>query len=129
MSDNQGSSNKIVVLIVGVVVGIAIGLGIAMVMDEGGTGPRGEWHDSPSPQTSPDRTVTMNLTAIQQLNDASNATQNPQKDLIAQKLLQITDPGFLPADRVGAAIRAHTAWKFATKGIWASVHEELIEIN
>ena len=131
MSDNQGS-NKILPLIIGVVVGIAIGLGIGQVLQKGGGedgGSRGEWHDSPSPQTSPERIVNANLDEIQALNAASDPAQNPQKPAIEQKLTQLMDPAFTPADRIDAAIRVHNAWKYATKGVWASVHEELEPIN
>jgi hypothetical protein len=130
MGNGDSSSSKFMTLLVGIIIGIAIGLGAAMCYEgDGDDGARGEWHDSPSPQTSPERIVNMNLMEIQGLNGASNATQNPQKPAIELLLTQLMDPNFTPADRVGAAIRIHNAWKFATKGVWASVHEELTGIN
>ena len=131
MSNDQGSPNRIVMLLLGVVVGVAVGVGISMMMAVEGSsdGARGEWHDSPSPQTSPERTVQMNLTEIRVLTNGSSAAENPQKDAIQQKLIQLSDPAFAPMDPVDAASRVHNAWKYATKGIWASVHEELEPIN
>jgi len=131
MSNGQGSGGKLIPLLVGVVVGIAVGIGVANMMgDKGGEGDsRGMFHDSPSPQASPERTVQMNLQDARAMNEASDPAQNPHKDAIQMKLDELLKPEFEPADPINASIRAHNAWKFAQKMVWAAVHEEIEEIN
>ncbi|MHC4937636.1 MAG: hypothetical protein ACYTHK_01545 [Planctomycetota bacterium] len=142
MPASNGSSgpNTIVVLLIGLVVGGVVGYLAGSMGGEEDSGVRGEWHDSPSPPGSPDRTVRMNLDQIKELNDASTPDENPMKAQIGQKLTEIMDPAFNPADRDAASLHAHNAWMFAeqagnapdpaTKGVlWSSVHTELDEIN